>query len=120
MNEVAALDRRQFVVSSLAAGGMMVMGLRNAAQGAEAQPTLWDKPDPAGSSEFTPWLAIAPDDTVVVRVTTPDIGNGVVTGAASFVMEELGATATIARVGSIRRLQEAPLISAAAPQVRTA
>ena len=90
MNEVAGLDRRRFVVSSLAAGGMMVMGLRNAAQGAEAQPAMWDKPDPAGSSEFTPWLAIAPDDTVVVRVTTPDIGNGVVTGAASFVMEELG------------------------------
>jgi isoquinoline 1-oxidoreductase beta subunit len=90
MNDVAGLDRRQFVVSSLAAGGMMVMGLRDAAQGGEAQPVIWDKPDPAGSSEFTPWLSIAPDDTVIVRVTTPDIGNGVMTGAASFVMEELG------------------------------
>ncbi len=91
MNAVTNLDRRQFVCSTLAAGGALVMGLRDqAAQGAEAQTIIWDKDDPIGSSEFTPWLSIAPDDTVVVRCTAPDIGNGVLTQAAAFVMEELG------------------------------
>jgi isoquinoline 1-oxidoreductase beta subunit len=91
MSEAVRFDRRQFVVSTLAAGGVLVLGLRNdPALGAESQPLLWDKEDPAGSSEFTPWLSIAPDDTVIVRVTTPDIGNGVLTQAAAFVMEELG------------------------------
>jgi isoquinoline 1-oxidoreductase subunit beta len=91
MSEAVRFDRRQFVVSTLAAGGVLVLGLRNnPALGAESQPILWDNEDPAGSSEFTPWLSIAPDDTVIVRVTTPDIGNGVLTQAAAFVMEELG------------------------------
>jgi isoquinoline 1-oxidoreductase beta subunit len=91
MNQVTALDRRQFVLSTLAAGGVLVVGLHeHRALGAEPQPIPWDKDNPAGSSEFTPWLSIAPDDTVMVRVTTPDIGNGVVTQAAAFVMEELG------------------------------
>jgi isoquinoline 1-oxidoreductase beta subunit len=91
MNQVIAFDRRQFVLSTLAAGGVLVVGLHeHRALGAEPQATPWDKDDPARSSEFTPWLSIAPDDTVIVRVTTPDIGNGVVTQAAAFVMEELG------------------------------
>jgi isoquinoline 1-oxidoreductase subunit beta len=91
LNQVTALDRRQFVLSTLAAGGVLVVGLHeHRALGAEPQAIPWDKDDPAGSSEFTPWLSIAPDDTVIVRVTTPDIGNGVVTQAAAFVMEELG------------------------------
>jgi isoquinoline 1-oxidoreductase beta subunit len=90
MNEIT-IGRRQFIVSALAAGGTMVIGMRaDPAVGAESQPIPWDKGDPTGSSEFTPWLSIAPDDTVIVRVTTPDIGNGVLTQAASFVMEELG------------------------------
>ena len=91
MNQATALDRRQFVLSTLAAGGVLVVGLHEQrASGAEPQAVPWDKDNPAGSSEFTPWLSIAPDDTVMVRVTTPDIGNGVVTQAAAFVMEELG------------------------------
>jgi isoquinoline 1-oxidoreductase beta subunit len=91
MNTETNLDRRQFVVSTLAAGGALVVGFGGSpAQGAEAQTIIWDKPDPAGSVEFTPWISIAPDDTVLVRVTAPDIGQGVLTQAAAFVMEELG------------------------------
>src|SRR5882762_2978747 len=91
MKEVTGLDRRQFVLSTLAAGGVLVLGMHeDEALAAQPQAIMWDQDNPAGSSEFTPWLSIAPDDTVIVRVTTPDIGNGVVTQAAAFVMEELG------------------------------
>jgi isoquinoline 1-oxidoreductase beta subunit len=91
MSGIATIDRRQFVVAALALSGAMVIGTRTLrAIAAQPQPIPWDKDDPAGSSEFTPWLTIAADDTVIVRVTTPDIGNGVLTQAAAFVMEELG------------------------------
>ena len=91
MNAALHVSRRQFVVATLAAGGVLVLGLSGQSSEA-AQPAAipWDKADPSGSVEFTPWLSIAPDDTVIVRVATPDIGNGVVTQAAAFVMEELG------------------------------
>jgi isoquinoline 1-oxidoreductase subunit beta len=89
MSSVPALSRREFVMSTLTAGGLLVLGV--GARAADAVPGAmpWDKPD-TGSVEFTPWLSIAPDDTVLVRVATPDIGNGVLTQAAAFVMEELG------------------------------
>jgi len=92
MSENPNLDRRQFIVSSLAAiGGALVVGTRpDFADAASADATVWDKAAGAGSAEFTPWILIAPDDTVTVRVTTPDIGNGTLTQAAAFVMEELG------------------------------
>ena len=85
------LSRRQFVVATLATGGIMVLGLsQRIASAALSQIRPWDETGADGSTEFTPWLGITPDDTVIVRVTTPDIGNGVLTQAAAFVMEELG------------------------------
>src|SRR3984893_19542277 len=91
MSELPNLDRRQFIVSALAMGGALVVGTRpDLADAASANATVWDKAAGAGSAEFTPWILIAPDDTVTVRVTTPDIGNGTLTQAAAFVMEELG------------------------------
>jgi len=90
MNSLATndgdLSRRQFIVSTLAAGGALVIGTRSGF--AAVRDTV---PLAAGTSEFTPWLTIAKDDTVTVRVTTPDIGNGTLTQAAAFIMEELGA-----------------------------
>src|SRR4029453_5096908 len=38
---------------------------------------------------FTPWLNIGADDTVTVRVTAVDIGNGTLTQIASYIKEEL-------------------------------
>jgi isoquinoline 1-oxidoreductase beta subunit len=85
------LSRRQFVVSTLAATGAWMIGFSdNRAGAAEAEQRPWELQDAASTVEFTPWLAIAPDDTVLVRVTSPDIGNGVLTQACAFVMEELG------------------------------
>ncbi|MDB5431937.1 MAG: Isoquinoline 1-oxidoreductase beta subunit [Caulobacter sp.] len=75
---MASLSRRQLLVTAAVAGGGMALGFT--AQAAEGRP-----------AEFTPWLTIAPDGGVTVRVTTPDIGNGVATQAAMTVNEELDA-----------------------------
>jgi isoquinoline 1-oxidoreductase subunit beta len=87
MNEFKP-NRRNFLVGSMAVGGALVIGTRAIAATAEAQP--WAKEElAAGSSDFTPWLNIGADDTVTVRVTAVDIGNGTLTQIASYIKEEL-------------------------------
>ncbi len=71
------LNRRTFVVSALAAGGGLTLSISDA----HATRT---------ADEFTPWLTIGSDDTVTVRVATPEIGNGAMTQCAMTVAEELG------------------------------
>jgi len=87
MNQSFKLNRRGFLVSSLAMGGAMVVGTRALAATADSQP--WSKPNAEGAAEFTPWLTIYPDDTVVVRATAVDIGQGTLTQIAGYIMEEL-------------------------------
>jgi isoquinoline 1-oxidoreductase beta subunit len=71
------------LVTAVAAGGGMAVGFRAFAREIG--------PGADGAAEFTPWLTVAPDGAVTVRVTTPDIGNGVATQAAMTVNEELDA-----------------------------
>lgn len=75
------LTRRRFLVSAAVVAGGLSMQLRPAgAQAAEA----------AGQGgELSPWLVIKPDDTVVVTVPTPEIGNGASTQQAMNIAEEL-------------------------------
>ena len=86
MNEFKP-TRRQFLISSAAIGGAMVIGTHAMAATIDATP--WDKDAAAEGTEFTPWLSISADDTVLVRGTAVDIGNGTLTQLASYVMEEL-------------------------------
>lgn len=85
MNEFKP-SRRSFLVGSMAVGGALVIGTRAMAA---AQTDPWSKDLPAGSADFTPWLNIAPDDTVTVRVTAVDIGQGTLTQIAAYIKEEL-------------------------------
>jgi len=86
-----SLDRREFLVSATVLAGGMALGIR--AAGAAARPALtqtgaWAS-DGAEGNEFSPWIEIAPDDTVTVRVAQPEIGNGATTQVAMTVTEEL-------------------------------
>lgn len=85
MNARMDLNRRDFVVSLLGAGGVLLTGTAQA--GVDAEP--WSKTPAKGTREFTPWLSISPDGQVTVMVTHPDIGNGVITQALGLVYEEL-------------------------------
>ena len=89
MSKIQNVTRRQFVVTTAVLGGGLAIGLV-AGQNAEAGvPEPWGKVTPQGSSEFTAYLWIAPDDTVTVRVPTPEIGNGALTQNVMIVAEEL-------------------------------
>ncbi len=81
------LDRRQFVVCvSLAAGGI-ALGIAPACS--QARDSAADVPGAAQGRELSAWVVILPDDTVIIRVPTPEIGNGSMTQVAMNVTEEL-------------------------------
>ena len=52
------------------------------------RPVPWGSATASGA-EFDPWVVIAADDTVTIRVATPEIGNGAMTQTPMLVAEEL-------------------------------
>src|SRR5580658_10958678 len=71
------LSRRGFVVASLTAAGGMMLGLPHA--GAVGMPV-----------EVGVWIVIDPDDSVTIRVSKSEMGQGIYTALPMLVAEELG------------------------------
>src|SRR4051794_26404439 len=86
-----SVSRRQFLVTtSLVAGGMAVgVSFSPPADAATARAAPWPQPMGKDVVELNAFVTIAPDDTVVVRVTMPEMGNGAMTQACMNVAEEL-------------------------------
>ena len=72
----ATLGRRGFVVASLTAAGGMMLGVRPAAAD--------------GPAEVSAWIVIDPDDSVTIRVSKSEMGQGIFTALPMLVAEELG------------------------------
>jgi len=83
MNSVPNINRRSFVIGTVAAGGGLALGLDLPFGG----PQVIRAAD--GSPEITAWVVIRPDDTVVIRVARSEMGQGTLTGLAQLVAEEL-------------------------------
>ncbi|HEY2226341.1 MAG TPA: molybdopterin cofactor-binding domain-containing protein [Xanthobacteraceae bacterium] len=86
----AELSRRDFLATTAAAGGAMVLGFylppTNAqATPIEGQPWYRDAMVP----EINAWITIAADDTVTIRVAQTEQGTGVFTSCPMMVAEEL-------------------------------
>ena len=87
---MTGLNRRDFLASTAAVGGAMILGFHlppTSAQAApiEGQPWYRDAMVP----EINAWLTIAPDDTVTIRVAQTEMGTGVLTSCPMMVAEEL-------------------------------
>lgn len=96
MTAIRGMSRREFVVTTFAVGGGLALGLsfpKNEAERAAVTVRLSGRPweSLAGKSdiEVGPWLMIAPDDTVTIRVGQSEMGQGVITSCAKMVAEEL-------------------------------
>ncbi len=88
MNEFVSLTRRNLIISASAFAGGLAIGV-SPARAAFSDSNPWAGADEP--LEFTSWLAIQPDGEVIVRVTMPDIGNGVMTQIPMTINEELRA-----------------------------
>ncbi len=81
--KAAKLSRRHFVVGSAAASGGLALGFTTqlGVGSAYAQGVA--------PAEVNIWVAIKPDDTVVIRIARSEMGQGTITGLAQLVAEEL-------------------------------
>ena len=77
------ISRREFLISTAAAGVGLSLGFRLPLAGAEA--TASDDLSP----EVNAWVVIERDDTVVIRIARSEMGQGTLTGLAQLVAEEL-------------------------------
>jgi len=91
MDIQAAISRRELLVKTAALGGGMAISLAlpSLARAVAMEPAPWSKPLANGTIELNPWIAIARDDSVLVRTTSPESGNGVMTQIVMTVTEEL-------------------------------
>ncbi|TGD76144.1 xanthine dehydrogenase family protein molybdopterin-binding subunit [Mangrovimicrobium sediminis] len=80
-------SRRRFLINASVLAGGLALGIR-AERSDAAQSTPW-APDTASGRELSAWIEITPEDAVIIRVPTPEIGNGAMTQAAMNVTEEL-------------------------------
>ena len=82
MTKHLEMNRRQFVVTTAVVGGGMAISV-NPGFAQNAAPA-------AGQTEMNPWILIAADGTISVRVGKTEIGNGAVSTLPMMVCEELG------------------------------
>jgi isoquinoline 1-oxidoreductase subunit beta len=82
MNYVPKMNRRSFLVTAAAAGGL-ALGLDLPLGGPQIVRAE------GGSPEIGVWVVVRPDDTVVIRVVRSEMGQGTITGLAQLVAEEL-------------------------------
>jgi isoquinoline 1-oxidoreductase beta subunit len=74
--------RRDFMVKSAAVSGGLVLGVTFAGCATTGDTNM-------ASTEINEWVAIKPNDTVVVRIARSEMGQGTLTGLAQLVAEEL-------------------------------
>src|SRR5256884_1065860 len=85
------MDRREFLATTAAVGGAMVIGfwMPPSAQAASAPVAAQPWYREATVPEINAWITIAPDDTVTIRVGQTELGTGVFTANPMMVAEEL-------------------------------
>ncbi len=84
----SGLSRRGFLITTASFAGGMALGI-GVAQGQNVSTAPWGVDPAGGATEISAWIVIGADDSVTVRVPTPEIGNGVMTQTAMTVAEEL-------------------------------
>src|SRR5947207_6402810 len=82
LSNTGKIDRRAFLVGTVAIGGGLSLGLRIPFGMASAAAA--DEPP-----EINAWVVVQPDDTVVIRIARSEMGQGTLTGLAQLVAEEL-------------------------------
>jgi isoquinoline 1-oxidoreductase beta subunit len=84
------MNRREFIVTAAAAGGGLALALAlPKSEPAKVSGRPWESLVRKGDIEVGPWVVIAPDDTVTLRIGQSEMGQGVITSCAKMLAEEL-------------------------------
>jgi isoquinoline 1-oxidoreductase beta subunit len=93
--QAAKLTRRHFIVAGATAAGGLAVGiglLPGAAEAFTVAAKPWAQPlDQEGTSPYDidAWIAIEPDDSILIRYTRSEMGQGSMTALPMIVAEEL-------------------------------
>jgi len=79
------LNRREFVVATASAAGGLLLAIRFPAT---AKPRPYE-PYPGAAREVSAWLAIEPDNSIIIRCAQAEMGEGVFTALPMLIAEEL-------------------------------
>ncbi len=88
---IGSLTRRKFLVTGMTASGGLAVGisaLPRLAGAATVSATPWDD-DGTAANELDAWIAIDPDDSVLIRYQRSEMGQGSMTALIMCVAEEL-------------------------------
>src|SRR5215469_6542408 len=92
-NQIAAttLSRRHFIVTLATAAGGLAIGIGTFPRGAQAAAVTaqpWDE-GAANPHEIDAWIAIDPDDSILIRYQRSEMGQGSMTAVPMMLTEEL-------------------------------
>jgi isoquinoline 1-oxidoreductase beta subunit len=85
------LSRRHFILTGVTAAGGLAIGLGLAPRAAHAgtvAPQPWDE-NASSPNDLDAWIAIEPDDSVLIRYVRSEMGQGSMTALPMMVAEEL-------------------------------
>jgi isoquinoline 1-oxidoreductase subunit beta len=87
-----ALSRRHFILTAATAAGGFMIGIGAAphvAQAATVPGQPWDTDSGYSPNDIDAWIAIDPDDSILIRYQRSEMGQGSMTALPMIVTEEL-------------------------------
>jgi isoquinoline 1-oxidoreductase subunit beta len=88
----AHLTRRQFILTATSAAGGLMIGIGAAPAIAEAATVVaqpWNEDNAYAANEIDAWIAIDPDDSILIRYQRSEMGQGSMTALPMIITEEL-------------------------------
>src|ERR1700751_3683682 len=87
----SSFSRRHFILTAASAAGGLVVGIAFAPDDARAA-TIWKQPwddNDHAPHELDAWIAIDPDDSILIRYQRSEMGQGSMTALPMIITEEL-------------------------------
>jgi isoquinoline 1-oxidoreductase subunit beta len=88
----AHLTRRHFILTATSAAGGLMIGIGAAPAIAEAAAVVaqpWNEDNAYAANEIDAWIAIDPDDSILIRYQRSEMGQGSMTALPMIITEEL-------------------------------
>jgi isoquinoline 1-oxidoreductase beta subunit len=86
------LTRRYFLVTATSAAGGLMLGIGAGSTGASAASVVaqpWNEDNAYAANEIDAWIAIDPDDSILIRYQRSEMGQGSMTALPMIITEEL-------------------------------